>query len=265
MAATYKNFWKKIALMVKINIKKRDGALFKIFDDSADCFGVSYQTSWNWIKNSAIPREGTLRRVVNALNSSFEINPPATLKLLADETSVEEFGTSLGGAAQEIADAVVSAQLEEDKRGPFHRFTFPDRRTAELVLSRISGEYQVDRENVSDRKSPSRSTLNLSIKNILTVDGRYYIYSTLIVPSEQGDDYHYDGVICERSGFMYWIFSQTGVMLDDFIFIISDKINTGHKSNTETRGQMITMSASTPETIMSTIVIRRKEQPNRTM
>jgi hypothetical protein len=260
MAATYETFWKKIALMVKINIKKRDGGLFKIFDDSSDCLGVSYQTSWNWIRHSATPREGTLRRVVNALNQSFDINPPATLNLLEDGTSVEKFGAALGGEAQEIADAVVSAEFEADNRGPFRRFTFPDRRTAELVLSRISGEYLVDREIVSNRTALARAKLDLSIKNVLTVDRRYYIYTTLIVPSDQGTAYHYDGVICERSGLMYWIFSQSGVMLDDFIFMISDKLNTGHKSNAAARGKMITMSESAPGTIMSMVTIQRKTQ-----
>jgi hypothetical protein len=257
---SYKEFWRKIAIMVKVNLVKRDGSPFKIFDDASFCLGVPYQTAWNWITHDAYPRKHTLLKVVTALNENFLIYPPATLELLSDDTSIKQFAIALGAVPEEVENAILSVQLEDDGRTPMHWFAFERYEAARIFLSRIRGDYQITRQDISHRKD-RKTDVELNINNITTFHSRHYVYARLVVYAEMGDNFRYDGFICERSGLLYWMFSQTGVMLSDFIFIVSDRIVPGNGADAFTAGTMITMGQHRPAPTTSKIEIRRLTPP----
>jgi hypothetical protein len=244
--------------MVALNLQKSDGEPFKIFDDAEECLGVPYATAWNWIENEATPRKGTLQKVVRGLNQAFSPKPVLTLVSLSDDTSVESFAAALGADHTEIADAVLSVEFKNQGLSPTHRLAFNERRLARSALSRIEGTYQITREEfTAGRKRRSRSHLNLTVANILNLDSQYYIHAALVVPAEQGEAYRYAGIVRERSGLLFWVFAQNDVMLADFIFMVSERLQPKNGNEILARGSMITMGQDGPEPMMSSIQIRR--------
>jgi hypothetical protein len=255
---THDEFWRKVAIMVKLNLQKSDASPFRIFDDSEDCLGVPYATAWNWIVHKAKPRKATLAKVLKNLNTAFAPSPSLTLQSLSDETSVAIFAAALGADRSEIADAVLSVEFESGGLSPTHRLAFDARQSARTALSRIEGNYQIIRDDVSSNaRRRLRTHLALSVGNILSLNTQHYIHATLVVPSGLGEHYHYAGIVRERSGLLYWVFAQSGVMLDDFVFMISERLQPKDGSDILARGSMITMGQDGPQPMMSNIQIRR--------
>ena len=247
----YTELWRKITTMVKLNLYKADSEPFRIFFDSQDCLGVSYQTSWNWINKRATPQKASVSRIVKALNQSFTLKRPLTDEDLDDRTTAYEFGIALGAPAREVEGAVLATR---DDANPLQRFAFDDRERAWDVQSRLSGTYVVER---TMGRTKERDTLKLCIDTVLPIDDRFVIHATLEVPAEQGRSYVYNGVVCERSGLMYWVFSQKNVELHDFLFMITDRIYAAGKNKFTAEGMMITMGQSRPAPVSASVMIRR--------
>ena len=251
---SYTDFWRKIAAMIKISLYKRDGQPFKIFADSGECLGVPYQTSWNWVMRQATPQKKTVQKVLQALNESFDICPPLTLDDLDDKTTAHEFCVRLGGDVDETDGAVLSTH---SAISPLHRFGYESSDQARELLSRIRGSYVVDR-TYRERRTNENDKLRLSVDALVSVDKRHFIHATMEVPSEYGESYQYDGNVCERSGLMYWVFSQKNVELHDFAFMITDRIYVRGGGRFQARGKMITMGQAQPAPFSSNIVIQRE-------
>ncbi|HEX8310434.1 MAG TPA: hypothetical protein VF614_03885, partial [Chthoniobacteraceae bacterium] len=244
----YTELWRKIAIMVKLNLYKADGEPFRIFRDSEECLGVPYQTSWNWILNKAKPQADTVQRVVNALNEQFAISPPLAAEQLNDRTSAYDFGIALGAPAHEVAGAVLATH---DDSNPLQRFAFDDRAQAWDVQSRLSGSYIVERVTGRTRE---HDVLELCIDTVLPIDDRFFIHATLEIPADRGHSYLYNGVVCERSGLMYWVFSQKNVELHDFLFMVTDRIYVSGSNKFTAKGTMTTMGQSRPAPISASVV-----------
>jgi hypothetical protein len=87
---------------------------------------------------------------------------------------------------------------------------------------------EIARSRVKTSPIKMKSDVELNINDITTFHNCYYVYARFVVYAEIEDNFRYDGFIYERSGLLYWMLSQTGVMLSDVIFIMSDRIVPGN-------------------------------------
>jgi hypothetical protein len=241
---SYQNFGMKISALAQLGLSKKGGGTFRIHDDASDCLGVSYQAAWNWVNKGAAPKINTVRKVASAINRSFRVRSNIDEASLSDSTEISDFLRAVGATGNDAEDVELSMLVRRDERLPLDYFSFRDRARARAHLTRLSGTYEVSRTPENGRRSKTQLPLKLTVKTVISISNRHYLFSTLKIPSyDNKSEYDYDGVVYQRSGLLYWIFSQKEQELGDFLFMITSLFDTSDISNVAT-GQLITMGQS---------------------